>query len=108
MIGRVLLALLGASVITGALLLGMDSVTSLFRERDTGRYFRITDILPRQAPERPTRPEPVLSGPDLPDAEPTAPDTRIRLEAPAEPEPVVPSRLIAPELERPTTESAED
>jgi hypothetical protein len=108
MIGRVFVALLGAIVITGALLLGMDTVTSMFRERDGGKYFRITDILPRQAPDRPTRPEPVMRGPGLPEGEVDAPATRIPLETPGDFDPGRPTELIVPDIDPRAAAPADD
>lgn len=80
MIYRVLIALLGAVVITSGLLLGMDAVTSMFRDRDDSRYYRITDILPRRVPGRPERPAPGQRQPDIPAAELSLPDAQITLE----------------------------
>jgi len=69
MILRLLVALVGAAIVTTGLLLGMDAVTSLFREEDGERLYRITDILPRPAPGRPERPAPAQRQPDVPEAE---------------------------------------
>jgi hypothetical protein len=56
MIIRVLIALVGAGVITAAMLLGMSEFTSMFRERSGERYFLITDILTRRDSGRLPRP----------------------------------------------------
>ncbi len=71
MFSRVLLAVLGAVVITIGLLLLMDDVTSRYLLRDPTSYFRITDYIPapdrgRQLPDIPVVPE---TAPQRPEAE---------------------------------------
>jgi hypothetical protein len=97
MIGRALLAVFGAIVITVGLLLAMDSVVDVFREDSGERYFRIGDILPRPDPGRPDRPAPVARQPetDLPDR--SSVDVRVPTEAPD-----------APQLEQAARELATD
>jgi hypothetical protein len=99
MILRVFIALIGAVVITSGLLLGMDAVTSLFREEDGSRYYRITDILPRPDPGRPERPQPAARQPDAPEAELSLPDAQLRLQLPEDLE--VEDGPARPELEPP-------
>ncbi len=58
---RLLIALVGAAVITSGMLLGMSEITHKFRDRDSTRYFRIVDFLPapegRRRLRRPTQPD---------------------------------------------------
>jgi hypothetical protein len=82
MIGRLFIALVGALVVTSFLLFAMDAVTSVFRERDSHRYYRITDILPKPDPGRPVRPEPVSRPPALPGRELTRPAAGLGIETP--------------------------
>ncbi len=67
---RLLIALVGAAVITSGMLLGMSEVTQKFRDRDTTRYFRIVDFLPapdgRRRLRRPTQPDLPPKREDLP------------------------------------------
>lgn len=105
MITRLLIAAVGAIVVTAGLLLGMDAVTSLFRS-DTGeRYFRITDVLPKPPPGRPQRPETVGRSPQRVELEAASPDAELEIEAPAAVD------TDAPQLQAPTIEpsaSADD
>ncbi|MDX1562235.1 MAG: hypothetical protein R3305_04885, partial [Gammaproteobacteria bacterium] len=65
---RTLIAAVGAVVVTGALLLAMDTVTSLFERNSGQRYFSISDILPRPDPGRPERPGQTMRQPNAPTA----------------------------------------
>ncbi len=78
MIARVFIALIGAVLITGTLLLAMNSVTTVFRERDGARFFRISDVIVRPDDGRPERPAPVLPQPDRPEADIELPSRRLR------------------------------
>ncbi|HUF71620.1 MAG TPA: hypothetical protein VMR74_01845 [Gammaproteobacteria bacterium] len=77
MITRLMVAAVGAIIVTAGLLLAMDAVTSLFRSQSGERYFRITDILPKLPPGRPERPgalrPPERVEPELTPAEPSLP-----------------------------------
>ena len=109
MIARILVAMVGAVVITSTLLLGMDAITSIFRERDTARYYRISDVQLRQ-PGRPDRPEPVPQQPEVPEAGLGLPPGRITIERPTAPDAATgaPARLEAPRLERVPADSIDD
>jgi hypothetical protein len=72
MIVRMLIAIVGALVITTGLLLSMDAVTSAFRERSTTKMYRISDVVRRDRSGRPDRPEPPTRLPALPATEPAA------------------------------------
>jgi hypothetical protein len=102
MILRVFVALLGAIVVTGSLLLGMDALTSMFRERDGQRYFRITDILPRPEPGRPERPAPAARQPSAPETETVLPQNPLTIDLPTDfdpargPEPDITAPALAP------------
>jgi hypothetical protein len=73
MVLRVVIALVGAVVITAGLLLGMDAVTSVVREVDYHRYYRISDVFARPADRKPDRPEARERPPELPAAADQAP-----------------------------------
>lgn len=100
MIFRVVIALVGAAAITATLLLAMHSVTSVFRESDGTKYFRISDVLTRPDSGRPERPPPVARQPELPESEAELPDSRL----PVEPAPSFdfeedrPAGVLDPEL----------
>lgn len=108
MILRVFLALIGAIVITSTLLLGMDTLTSMFRERDGQRYYRITDILPRPAPGRPERPLPPPRRPDAPLAEVELPASGLPADAPTDFEPAPDSPQPLLDLNLDATGDADD
>src|SRR5690606_41557075 len=50
MVARIVVSVVGGSVITVAMLLGMNEVTKHFKDRDPTQYFVITDFIP--GPER--------------------------------------------------------
>ena len=85
MFARMVIAVVGAVVVTTCLLLIMDSATSAFRDRNLERFFRITDILPRPDPGRPVRPEGLGRQPAVPRPDSGASDVRIDIEAPVAP-----------------------
>jgi len=66
---RLLIALVGAAIITSGMLLAMSEITQKFRGRDTTRYFRIVDFLPtpdgRRRLRRPTQSDPPPEREDL-------------------------------------------
>lgn len=107
MILRLLTALVGALVVTASLLLGMDAVTSVFRERDTGRFFRIMDVLPSQDDGRPERPAPARRQPELENPGFTADEAAGPLEPPARPVPGSDLAPPAPAIERPEVAAPE-
>jgi len=112
MISRMLIAIVGALVITTGLLLGMDAVTSVFRERSTTKMYRISDVVRRDRSGRPDMPEPPTRLPALPDIDPAGrSNPGIAAEAPAAPAASVPgfdaSRvLLDPEAD--TADSASE
>jgi len=110
MVLRLLTALVGALVITASLLLGMDSLTSVFRERDAARYFRITDILPRQDPGKPDRPAPVRRQPAIQQQSFGSGNADLGENGESPPEPVLalPPGVSEPSLDLPTDGSARD
>lgn len=105
MIARVVIAAVGAIAITGSLLLVMDSMTSLFEGERGERFFRITDILEKPDPGRPTRPLPGARQPDSPESESEDLNTTVPLELPAPadaealsiPEPQIDAPNISPD-----------
>jgi hypothetical protein len=92
MIVRIVIALVGALAVTCALLLGMDAVTTVFRQEQSGqRMYRISDVIRRDRSGRQDMPDPPTRLPDLPDTDtdqignpgvgrttPNVPDTTIR------------------------------
>ena len=53
---RVLIAIIGAAIITVTMLLSMSEFSRMFRERDGERFFLINDMVPRPERGRPERP----------------------------------------------------
>lgn len=105
MIARIFIAIVGAVIVTGGLLLAMEGLTSLF-EKDAGeRYFRITDILDRPAPGRPERPRAGSLAPDQPAVEVATPSGLVPIEAPAD---VASETLSVPAPEIPSTDLPRD
>lgn len=102
MIGRVLIATVGALVITAGLLLAMDSVTSLFENRSGERYFRISDVLPKPDPGRPERPRAGTRAPELAGPESSKPDPTVPIETPTLLDSDRP-QLLEPEVELPAS-----
>ena len=109
---RVLIACLGALVVTTTLLFLMNSAISIFRNRDQQHYFRITDILPKPDPGRPDRPDARPRQPNLPAAPGTSTSGRvIEVQPPSVPAPVPlvspgPPGVITPDV--PPDETAPD
>jgi hypothetical protein len=100
MIARVAIAIAGAVVVTGALLLAMDTLTSLFENERGERYFRITDVLEKPPPGRPERPQAARRQPEQPEAAVDNPDASVPVDAPDAIE--VPNAPVsAPSLELP-------
>jgi hypothetical protein len=56
MITRVLIAVLGALLITGTMLLGMSEFTAVFRQRSGEKLYLVTDIIRMDRSGRPDRP----------------------------------------------------
>jgi hypothetical protein len=97
MITRLLIAAVGAVIVTVGLLLAMDTVTSLFRSQSGERLFRITDILPKPPPGRPERPE-VFRPPERVESERRTPEPDLPIGVPpaVEREPPLQSPAIEP------------
>ena len=100
MIARVVIAFVGAIIVTGSLLLAMDSLTSLFNNERGERYFRISDILERPDPGRPERPRPAARQPEQQEFAITDLDTTVPIEVPA-PEEAEALSVPAPEIDPP-------
>ena len=98
MIARLLIAAAGAIIITATLLLGMKTVTALFRNDSGERYFRITDILPKAPPGRPERPEAQSRPPARIEPGAETPDAALTIDSPAAPT-VLPPTLQGPEID---------
>lgn len=105
MIARVVVAITGAVIVTAVLLLGMDALTSVFRNHSAEKYFRITDVLPKPPPGRPKRPEDRAPPPSPTVPEAVNPDASVTIEAPEAPTTQSP-RLAAPEIEPPPSPEA--
>ncbi len=100
MIVRVAIAFAGAIIVTSSLLLGMDTLTSLFDNESGERYFRITDVLPKPEPGRPQRPEAAARQPQRPEQEFVNPDTALPIVVPAAIDTQLPA-VRRPEIELP-------
>lgn len=85
MIARLVVAVVGACLITGALLLGMSEFTAIFRQHDGGKYFLITDILPAPDRGRPQRPPAAAMPPGRQVVEFDGNGAEVSLTAPDEP-----------------------
>ena len=99
MLVRIGIALVGAIVVTFGLLLVMDTVTDVFRDGDTTRYFRISDVFAKPDNLRPDRPEAVALPPETEaEANASGADINVPIEAPtgAIPAPLVPRPELAP------------
>lgn len=103
MIGRVLIAAVGALIVTAGLLLSMDAVTSLFRSQNGERFYRITDVLPKPERGRPERPAPARRQPEFERETFTGTDQEVPIEVPEALEPQ-PSTLPLPAIELPEPE----
>jgi hypothetical protein len=84
MFARVAIAVVGAAVVTVALLLTMDSLVSLFEDERGERFFRITDVLEKPPPGRPERPRDARRQPDQPQSETTIENAAVPIEAPGD------------------------
>jgi len=100
MIVRVVIAITGAIIVTSSLLLGMDSLTSLFENESGERYFRITDVLPKPEPGRPQRPAAAARQPQRPEPEFLNPDTALPIVVPEAIDTQVPP-VRGPDIELP-------
>ena len=95
MIARYVTAAVGASLITGAMLVGMNQVAQKFKERAPTKYFGITDFvaLPRDGRPRP---------PPAPAIPPERPQIDIRVRGdtglPVSIPSVLPDRVAPPPL----------
>jgi hypothetical protein len=101
MVRRLFVALVGAVVITGGMLLGMSGIVDAFRNRDPTRYFSITNIISRPAQGRRERPGDIVRAPErrTPAYEGEASD--IPLETPEEPALETPPEATRPALDAP-------
>jgi len=100
MIARVVIAAAGALIVTGSLLLVMDSLTSLFENERGERFFRISDILERPERGRPERPRPAARQPNQPASEGVNLNSAIPIEVPEAAEAEALS-VPAPEIDPP-------
>lgn len=66
MIVRYVTAAIGGSLITVAMLLGMNEVAQKFKERDPTRYFSVVDFVALPQDRRPVRPPPPAMPPERP------------------------------------------
>ena len=66
MVPRFLIAAVGGSLITSAMLLGMNHFAQALQVRDPTQYFQVADFFAGPANRRPTRP----AAPDLPPERP--------------------------------------
>ncbi|MFO7286175.1 MAG: hypothetical protein LOD94_00685 [Gammaproteobacteria bacterium] len=95
MIPRYLVAFVGASLITSAMLLGMNEVARRLKERDPTQYFQISSFIPAPEDRRPRRPPAPQARPELPQIEYATPlDADVPLSVPT----VDPDRLASPPL----------
>jgi len=95
MVQRLLIAVAGASLITSAMLLGMNEVAQHLKERDPTQYFQISSFTPAPESRRPKPPPAPAVPPERPWLDHAQPrDTRVPVTAPS----VDPERLAAPPL----------
>jgi hypothetical protein len=88
MIFRIAIALVGALAVTCSLLLGMDALTTVFREQSGQRMYRISDVIRRDRSGRPEMPESPTRLPSLPEPTPEQPgNAGVGRAAPAAPAP---------------------
>lgn len=96
MIVRYVTAAIGGSLITVAMLLGMNEVAQKFKERDPTRYFGIVDFVALPESRRPTPPPAPAVPPERPRVEVrTSTATSLPLQIPrVDQERVIPPPLI--------------
>ncbi len=95
MLPRLLISVAGASVITSAMLLGMNQIAQRFKERDPMQYFQISSFTPAPESRRPKPLPPPAVPPELPQIDYSdRRGARVPLSAPS----VDPDRLAAPPL----------
>jgi hypothetical protein len=80
MIARLFIAIVGAAVITAAILLGMSGFATAYKNRGGDKLYLITNILPRPERGRPERPPDAALPPGRTRADFEAGDTRLRVE----------------------------
>jgi len=83
MIGRYLAATIGGSVITVAMLLGMNEIAEQFKERDATRYFGIVDFVALPKDRRPTPPPAPAIPPERPRIDVRTQGTRLPVQIPS-------------------------
>lgn len=84
MIGRYIVATIGGSLVTLALLLAMNQVALKFQERDSTLYFGISDFVALPQSRRPQPPPAPAVPPDRPQIDIQRPgDTRLPVRMPS-------------------------
>lgn len=101
MILRLLVAIVGASIITVTMLYGMSEFAAMFRHRNGDKLFLVTDILPRPDPGRPVRPPAAALPPARTEVEYRPGNVGVPLDAPSGPEAGL---AVGPEAVPPTLE----
>jgi len=95
MVPRLLIAFAGASLITSAMLLGMNRIAQSLKERDPIQYFQISAFTPAPESRRPKPIPPPAVPPELPRIDFREPrDTRVPVAVPS----IDPEGLAAPPL----------
>lgn len=109
MLFRLLAAVCGAVIITTGLFLVMETLTSLWRNQDRERVFRIDDVLSKPEPGRPERPAPLERQPELPGTDFVSPaDSAAPVsDGPGMP-PIALPPPVEPALERPQSNPSGD
>lgn len=96
MLLRLLAAVCGALVITAGLFVVMETLTSLWRNEERLRVFRIDDVLLKPEPNRPARPAQLERQPELPDNDFAVPASNSLIDLP---EPGGPGIVVPPPAE---------
>jgi len=111
MIVRYVTAGIGASLITAAMLLGMNGIAQKFKERDPTRYFGIADFVSLPDDGRPRRPRAPATPPERPQIDVRAPgSTDLPLHIPSvdqervAPPPLIPEPDLDPTRSTPARE----
>ena len=107
MIGRYLAATIGGSVITLAMLLGMNEIAEQFKERDPTRYFSVVDFVALPKDRRPSPPPVPAVPPERPRIDVRTQNTRLPVQIPSvdqervSPPPLIPDPDAAVPARRP-------
>ena len=99
MVLRLVIAVLGGAVITVGMLLMMSDFTAKLRERDTLRYFPITDFIPATGVNRPRPPPVPVLPPDRPRAQYQRGSERLSTDRPVIVDPVIEAPAVQPSLD---------